>query len=96
MADSGDIHPGPNLVVPPNTTVDATGSHITLWGGNEGGSNGVLNVWNSNVVVIGLRVRNAVNDGIQVAPKNKRRAETSPTSSSIGARSREMPTAAST
>jgi hypothetical protein len=73
VTDSGDIRPGPKLIVPPNTTVDATGSHITLWGGQEGGSNGVLNIWNSNVVVIGLRVRNAVNDGIQVAPKNKQR-----------------------
>lgn len=70
VSDSGDIHPGPNLIVPPNTTVDATGSHITLWGGNENFRDGVLDVWNSNVIVIGLRVRDARNDGIQVAPKN--------------------------
>jgi len=70
VSDAGDIHPGPNLIVPPNTTIDATGSHITLWGGNESFSDGVLDVWNSNIVVIGLRVRDARNDGIQVAPKN--------------------------
>ena len=70
VSDAGDIHPGPNLIVPPNTTIDATGSHITLWGGNESFSDGVLDVWNSNVIVIGLRVRDARNDGIQVAPKN--------------------------
>jgi WD40 repeat protein len=70
VSDSGDIHPGPNLIAPPNTTVDATGSHITLWGGNENWSDGVLDVWNSNVILIGLRVRDARNDGIQVAPKN--------------------------
>jgi WD40 repeat protein len=69
VSDSGDMHPRPNLIVPPNTTIDATGSHITLWGGNEGGKNGVLNLWNSNVIVIGLRVRNALNDGIQVEPR---------------------------
>jgi WD40 repeat protein len=70
VSDSGDIHPGPDLIVPPNTTVDAIGSHITLWGGNENWSDGVLDVWNSNVILIGLRVRDARNDGIQVAPKN--------------------------
>jgi WD40 repeat protein len=70
VSDAGDIHPRPNLIVPPNTTIDATGSHITLWGGNESFGDGVLDVWNSNVIVIGLRVRDARNDGIQVAPKN--------------------------
>ena len=69
VSDAGDIHPGPNLIVPANTTIDATGSNITLWGGDEGSKNGVLNVWNSNVIVIGLRVRNALNDGIQVEPR---------------------------
>jgi WD40 repeat protein len=77
VTDSGDLHPGKNLVVPANTTVDATGSHITLWGGNEGLSNGVLNVWNSNVIVVGLRVRNGLNDGIQIKPKTAPRQDTS-------------------
>jgi WD40 repeat protein len=75
VSDAGDIHPGPNLSVPPNTTLDATGSHITLWGGNENYSDGVLNVWNSNIILIGLRVRDARNDGIQVAPKNALRQD---------------------
>jgi WD40 repeat protein len=68
VTDSGDLHPGRNLIVPANTTVDATGSHITLWGGNEGLSNGVLNVWYGNVIVVGLRIRNGRNDGIQIKP----------------------------
>jgi hypothetical protein len=70
VAETFDISPGPKLVVPANTTIDARGSHVTLWGGNESFSDGVLNVWNSNVIIAGLRVRNGRNDGIQVAPKN--------------------------
>lgn len=67
--DAADIIPGPDLIVPTNTTIDATGSHITLWGGKDTYGDGVLNVWNSNVIVRGLRIRNGHNDGIQVSPK---------------------------
>jgi hypothetical protein len=57
------------LTVPANTVIDGIGAaHVTIKGQNAG-SNGVLNVWNSNVAIRHLRIRNASGDGIQIAPK---------------------------
>jgi hypothetical protein len=69
---SGGIAPTASLTVPANTTVDGTtapGGGITIWGGYAGGGGGTLQVWYSNVIIRGLRIRNSANDGIQVAPK---------------------------
>ncbi len=69
LTDS-DIRPGSPLKVPANTTINAIGSGVTLWGGGEGGGEGILDVFEGNVIIAGLSIRNAVNDGIQVAPKS--------------------------
>jgi hypothetical protein len=69
---SGGIAPAASLTVPANTTVDGTtapGGGITIWGGYTGRGGGTLQVWYSNVIIRGLRIRNSANDGIQVAPK---------------------------
>jgi len=68
----GDVILASGLDVPANTTVDALGAPapgVTLWGDAVEGGRGVVNVLESNVVVRGLRIRNAANDGIHVAPK---------------------------
>ena len=68
----GDIVLGSGLPVPANTTIDGTTAPapgITLWGDAARGGGGALNIFQSNVIVRGLRVRNAGNDGVQIAPK---------------------------
>jgi hypothetical protein len=55
--------------VPPNTVIDGSGSMVMIDGMNIA-NNGTLNVYNSNIAVRHIRVRNAGDDGIQVAPKD--------------------------
>ncbi len=72
FAIGGDIPLAEGVDVPANTTLDglsAPAPGITLWGDAVAGGGGVINVFESNVIVRGLRVRNAANDGIQIAPK---------------------------
>ncbi len=75
FAIAGDIQLQSGLEVPAHTTVDGLSAPlpgITLWGDLVLGGGGVLNLWNGDVVVRGLRIRNALNDGIQIAPKRGR------------------------
>ncbi|MBP1690244.1 MAG: hypothetical protein H6Q34_817 [Deltaproteobacteria bacterium] len=71
FAVAGDIVLHAELAVPANTTIDgltAPAPGITLWGDLlSGGGGGVLEIASTNVIVRGLRIRNAVNDGIQIA-----------------------------
>jgi hypothetical protein len=64
------------LDVPGRTTIDgasAPAPGITLWGARTGArGTGVLNLAESNVVVRGLRIRDAGNDGIHIAPRLRR------------------------
>lgn len=72
FAVAGDIVLKSGLEVPADTTLDGLSAPppgITLWGDAVGGGGGVLNIYQSNVIVRGIRVRNAGNDGIQIAPK---------------------------
>ena len=72
FAVGGDIALAEGVDVPANTTLDglsAPAPGVTLWGDAVTGGRGVINVFESNVIVRGLRVRNAANDGIQIAPK---------------------------
>ncbi|MCC6850007.1 MAG: right-handed parallel beta-helix repeat-containing protein [Deltaproteobacteria bacterium] len=72
FAVGGDIALLAELVVPGNTTIDgltAPAPGVTLWGDRLGPGGGVLEIHRGNVVVRGLRIRNAVNDGIQIAAK---------------------------
>lgn len=72
FAVAGDIVLSSGLNVPADTTLDGLSAPppgITLWGESVGGGGGVLNIYQSNVIVRGIRVRNAGNDGIQIAPK---------------------------
>jgi hypothetical protein len=65
------------LDVPNRTTIDGSSAPapgITLRGERAGAAGtGVLNLYQSNVIVRGLRIRNAMNDGIHIVP---RRGET--------------------
>jgi pectate lyase len=70
---AGDVVLLAELVVPTNTTIDglsAPAPGITLWGDRLGAGGGVLEINASNVIVRGLRIRNAVGDGIQIAAKD--------------------------
>ena len=72
FAVGGDVVLLAELAVPANTTIDGLSAPtpgITLWGDRVGPSGGALEINASNVVVRGLRIRNAVNDGIQIAAK---------------------------
>ncbi len=73
FAVAGDVVLLAELVVPGNTTIDgltAPAPGITLWGDRLSPGGGVLEINRGNVVVRGLRIRNAVNDGIQIAAKH--------------------------
>ncbi len=68
----GDAVMRAELIVPGNTTIDglsAPAPGITLWGDRLGTGGGVLDIGASNVIIRGLRIRNAVNDGIHIAAK---------------------------
>jgi hypothetical protein len=70
FAVAGDIVLRAELAVPANTTIDgltAPAPGITLWGDHLSSGGGALEIESSNVIVRGLRIRNAVNDGIQIA-----------------------------
>jgi Right handed beta helix region len=70
---AGDIVLASDLEVPAHSTLDglsAPDPGITLWGDHVGGSRGVVDILDSDVVVRGLRIRNASNDGIHVAPQH--------------------------
>lgn len=72
FAVGGDVVLLAELRVPAHTTIDgltAPAPGITLWGDRLSPSGGVLEIGADDVVVRGLRIRNAVNDGIQIAPK---------------------------
>ncbi|MCC6766364.1 MAG: right-handed parallel beta-helix repeat-containing protein [Deltaproteobacteria bacterium] len=72
FAVGGDIVLLAELSVPGDSTIDgltAPAPGITLWGDRLGPGGGVLEIHQGNVVVRGLRIRNAVNDGIQIAAK---------------------------
>jgi hypothetical protein len=62
------------LDVPDRTTIDGSSAPapgITLLGERTGDrGTGVLNVYRSNVIVRGLRIRNAMNDGIHIVPRS--------------------------
>ena len=69
----GDIALLSGLDVPNRTTIDGSSAPapgITLLGESAGaGGTGVLNLYQSNVIVRGLRIRNGMNDGIHVVPR---------------------------
>lgn len=72
---SGIITIKQDLIVPANTIIDGLSSPgfdgITLKEGRPGDNGkGLLNVYNSNVIIRGLKIRGSFNDGIQIASKN--------------------------
>lgn len=73
FAVGGDIHLDSGLDVPGRTTVDGTSAPapgITLWGARAGArGRGVVNLSASNVVLRGLRIRDGMNDGVQIVPR---------------------------
>lgn len=73
FAVGGEIVLGSGLDTPNNTTVDgasAPAPGITLRGERAGArGTGVINLYESNVIVRGLRIRNAMNDGVHVVPR---------------------------
>lgn len=73
FAIGGDVVLRDGLRVPANVTVDgltAPAPGITLWGERLPAGGGVLEIERGNVIVRGLRIRNAVNDGIHIAAKD--------------------------
>src|SRR5262249_40741009 len=73
FAVGGGIKLASGLDVPDRTTIDGSSAPppgITLWGEHAGAAGtGVLNIFESNVIVRGLRIRDGMNDGIHIAPK---------------------------
>ena len=73
FAVGGEIALLSGLDVPNRTTIDGSSAPapgITLLGESAGaGGTGVLNLYQSNVIVRGLRIRNGMNDGIHVVPR---------------------------
>jgi hypothetical protein len=76
FAVAGGITLESGLDVPGRTTIDgatAPAPGITLWGARTGArGTGVVNVYESNVVLRGLRIRDAGNDGVHIAPRRRR------------------------
>jgi len=76
FAVGGGIHLDSGLDVPGHTTIDATSAPapgITLWGARAGArGRGVVNLSASNVVLRGLRIRDGMNDGVQIVPREGR------------------------
>lgn len=76
FAVGGDIRLASGLDVPGRTTIDGSSAPapgITLWGERAGAAGtGVVNLYESNVVLRGLRIRDGMNDGIHIAPRNRR------------------------
>lgn len=66
--DRAPLGAGPNRVTIDGSSAPAPG--ITLLGERAGaGGTGVLNLYHGNVIVRGLRIRNAMNDGIHIVPR---------------------------
>jgi hypothetical protein len=76
FAVGGGIKLASGLDVPGQTTIDGSSAPppgITLWGERAGAAGtGVLNIFDGNIIVRGLRIRDGMNDGIQIAPKRRR------------------------
>lgn len=74
FAVGGEVALLSGLDVPDRTTIDGSSAPapgITLLGERAGaGGTGVLNLYRGNVVVRGLRIRNAMNDGIHIVPRS--------------------------
>jgi hypothetical protein len=70
----GGIDLSASLDVPAHTTIEGSSAPspgITLWGEHAGArGTGVINIYESDVVVRGLRIRNGMNDGVHVAARN--------------------------
>jgi hypothetical protein len=73
FAVGGEIVLRSGLDVPDNTTIDGPSAPvpgITLRGERAGAAGtGVVNLYQSNVIVRGIRIRNGMNDGVHIAPK---------------------------
>ena len=76
FALGGGIRLQSGLDVPGRTTIDGSSAPapgITLWGARTGaGGTGVVNLYESNVVLRGLRIRDGMNDGVHIAPRQRR------------------------
>jgi hypothetical protein len=75
FAVGGGIDLASGLDVPGRTTIDGSSAPppgITLWGQRAGAAGtGVLNIFEGNVIVRDLRIRDGMNDGVQIAPKRR-------------------------
>ncbi|HXJ36016.1 MAG TPA: right-handed parallel beta-helix repeat-containing protein [Candidatus Eisenbacteria bacterium] len=71
---AGGIKLDSGLDAPGHTTIDGSSAPppgITLWGEHAGaGGTGVVNIADADVVIRGLRIRNGMNDGVHIAPRN--------------------------
>jgi hypothetical protein len=76
FAVGGGIHLESGLDVPGRTTIDGSSAPapgITLWGARAGAAGtGVLNLYESNVVLRGLRIRDGMNDGVHISARRRR------------------------
>src|SRR5262249_9015220 len=76
FAVGGEIRLRSGLDVPNATTIDGTSAPapgITLRGEHAGAAGtGVLNLYESNVIVRGLRIRDGMNDGVHIVPRRGR------------------------
>lgn len=74
FAVGGEIDLRSGLGIPSHTTVDGSSAPspgITLWGEHAGArGTGVVDIYEGDVVVRGVRVRNGMNDGFHVVPGN--------------------------
>ena len=76
FAVGGGIRLESGLDVPGRTTIDASSAPapgITLWGARTGAAGrGVVNLYESDVVLRGLRIRDGMGDGVHIAPRRRR------------------------